>query len=132
MVNHDVIVNGVNLSGATQRRPVVLQMNREDFPNAFLSDLANTPPPAPVRTSGRPTLSSTEALTTAPSVAATLFQPVTRVVHLALVQLACESVGYPRVDPKRVLSAGLVIRRIPRLCTVSQLGDPPWSASRSK
>ena len=129
MVKHDVIVSGVNLSGATQSRPVLLQMNREDFPNAFLSDLATTPaPPASVRASGKFTLSSTQALTTAPSVATTLFQPVTRVVHLALVQLACESVGYPRVDPKRVLSAGLVIRRIPRLGTVSQLGEPPSSA----
>jgi len=52
MVNHDVVVNGVNLAGATQSRPVLLQMNREDFPNAFLSDLANTPPPAPVAMRG--------------------------------------------------------------------------------
>ncbi len=30
-----------------------------------------------------------------------------------MVELACESPGYPRVDPARVLSAGLVLRRVP-------------------
>ena len=33
--------------------------------------------------------------------------------HLALVQLNCQSVGFPRLDPKRIESAGLVIRRVP-------------------
>jgi hypothetical protein len=129
MVKHDVAVKGVDLCGATQSQPVLLQMNREDFPAAFLRDLATIPtPPASPLSSAQTRLSRKHAMTTAPSIPATLFQPVTRVVHLALVQLACESVGSPRLDPKRVLSAGLVIRRIPRLGTLTQFSVPQSAA----
>ncbi len=40
MVRHDIVVSGVQLTGGPPlNKPVVLQMNREDFPNAFLRDL---------------------------------------------------------------------------------------------
>ncbi len=69
-------------------------------------------------------------MTAGPSVPGTLYQPVARVVHVAMVQLACESVGYPRLDPKRVLSAGLVIRRVPRTGGVSELSEAPERRGR--
>ncbi len=119
MVKHDILVQGVQLSGATQSKPVVLQMNSEDFPAAFLRDLGAV---------GQASLSSARAVATTPSTAATLFQPVTRVTHLAVAQLSCESVGFPRVDPARVVSAGLVIRRVPRTGGVSELSKPAASA----
>ncbi len=119
MVKHDILVQGVPLSGVPQTKPIVLQMNREDFPNAFLRDLSAL---------GKTPLSSTQTVMTAPSIAATLYQPVTRVAHVALAELSCQSVGYPRVDPTRVISAGLVIRRIPRTGGVSELSKPPASA----
>lgn len=104
MVSHDISVQGVGLNGQTQTKPVLLQMNDDDFPNAFLRDLGAM---------ASASLSSTVSLATSPTSSVTLYQPVTRVLHLALVQLACESPGYPRLDPARVLSAGLVIRQIP-------------------
>lgn len=119
MVMHEVDVSGVQLSGATQAKPVVLQMNREDFPGAFLRDLAAT---------GKPQLSSTQTVVATASVSGTLYQPVARVVHVALVELSCKTVGYPRLDPTRVVSAGLVIRRVPRTNGISELSKPPASA----
>jgi hypothetical protein len=104
MVKHDICVQGVGLNGVTQAKPVLLQMNDDDFPNASLRDL---------EAMGTASLSSTTSLAAPPSSTLTLYQPVTRVLHLGLVQLACESPGYPRLDPKRVLSAGLVIRQAP-------------------
>ncbi len=41
-----------------------------------------------------------------------LFQPVHHVLNIALLDLACEIPGDPRLDPRKVLSAGLVIRRV--------------------
>ena len=41
-----------------------------------------------------------------------LFQPVHRIFHVALLELVCDTFGEPRFDPKRIDSAGLVIRRI--------------------
>jgi hypothetical protein len=120
MVKHDISVQGIGLNGVAHSKPVLLQMNDDDFPNAFLRDLSVMPPPPPP--TGTPNgnaaaaampLSSTQALATSPNVPVTLYQPVTRVTHLALVQLSCESPGFPRLDPKRVQSAGLVIRQVP-------------------
>jgi hypothetical protein len=72
-------------------------------------------------------------LPTDPANAVTLFQPVQRVTHVVLVQLACESVGYPRLDPRRVESAGVVIRRVPLSDGFNNLaGLPsPWITDSS-
>jgi hypothetical protein len=116
MVKLDVVARGINLAGLAQSKPVLLQMDNEDFPNAFLRDLGAL---------GQSPLSSTQALPTAPAVPVTLYQPVTRVVHLAMVELHCESLGFPRLCPLRVDSAGLVIRRVPRTNGVNDLSKPP-------
>ncbi|MGO4881154.1 MAG: hypothetical protein ACLP59_10070 [Bryobacteraceae bacterium] len=109
MVKHNIRVQGVDLQGVTHHRPALLQMNDNDFPNAFLRDLSAMNQ-LELR---RKVLSSAKHLPASANSAVTLYQPVTRVVHLAMVQLACESPGYPRLDPARVVSAGLVIRRVP-------------------
>ena len=41
-----------------------------------------------------------------------LYQPVQRQFHLALVEAWCETAGTPRLDPARVDSAGIVVRRV--------------------
>ncbi len=41
-----------------------------------------------------------------------LYQPVHRLFHVVLVDAACTGPGEPRLDPKRVEKAGLVIRRV--------------------
>ncbi len=116
MVKHEISVSGVSLAGMEQTKPVLLQINDDEFPKGFLQELAAIPPPT--TGAGTVALATTQQrrtmqLTTNPAVATTLYQPVQRVTHLALVQLNCESVGYPRLDPKRVISAGMVIRRVP-------------------
>jgi hypothetical protein len=124
MVTHDITVDGITLKGRVQPLPALLQMNDDDFPKAFLQDLRSMTQPPPPVVAARPhrplqqrildvnQLSSATVLPTA-GTSITLYQPVSRVVHVVLVQLSCESPGYPRVDPTRVLSAGLVIRQIP-------------------
>jgi hypothetical protein len=114
MVKQKIVVQGVNLAGITQDKPVLLQMNDDDFPNAFLRDLGAIGQTAP--------LSSTAVMPTGTANPVTLFQPVTRVFHLALMQLSCEAPGFPRLDPGRVLSSGLVIRQVPLS------GGPPPAA----
>ena len=124
MVNdHQIDITGAPFAlpagAAAPSKPVVLQMNREDFPNAFLRDLKNI--------AARP-LSSTTVVPATASVPGTLYQPVAQVVHVAVVQLNCHTVGSPRLDPTKVLSAGLVVRRIPRIGGIPQLSDPPDTA----
>jgi hypothetical protein len=43
-----------------------------------------------------------------------LYQPIHRVFHLAVVEASCKTFGEPRLDPRKVESAGLVVRRIAR------------------
>lgn len=43
-----------------------------------------------------------------------LFQPIQRQFNLALMEARCDTPGEPRIDPKRVDSAGMVIRRLVR------------------
>ena len=100
MVNHDILVQGVSMTGTEQKKPVILQMHDDDFPGRFLQDLAS-PNATPI--------SSTSVVNTASQ---PLYQPVQRMLTVALVDLNCNSLGYPRVDPTRILSAGLVIRRV--------------------
>ena len=75
-------------------------MRDDDFPGRFLQDLASR---------GQPQVSSA-VVAGIPS--DPLYQPVQRMTHVAMVQIACKSLGYPRLDPRRVVSAGIVIRRV--------------------
>ena len=107
MVVHEILVDGVGLEAplgtfhtADIEAPVILTMHDDDFPGRFLQDLASR---------GHPHVSSA---CVADIPADPLFQPVQRMTHVAMVQITCNSLGYPRLDPKRVASAGVVIRRI--------------------
>ena len=110
---HDILVAGTSLAGPTgHSNPVILQMHDDDFPAHFLQDLLTQGSPA---TSSTPPVSSAQPVTVqAPLKHALLFQPVQRMLSVALVDLNCNSPGFPRVDPTRVLSAGMVVRRVAR------------------
>ena len=43
-----------------------------------------------------------------------LYQPIQRQFHLAVMEARCDTPGRPRIDPKRIEGAGLVIRRLAR------------------
>jgi hypothetical protein len=113
MVRHIINVLGVGLSGVPESKPALLQVNDDEFPTAFLRDLGAI---------GKMPLSSMHVVTANSGAQPTLYQPVSRVVHLAVAQLSCGSPGMPRLDPVRVVSAGLVIRRVPLA------GGPPAAA----
>ncbi len=118
MVGHDIQVHGVDMGGNAQMKPVLLQMNDDDFPVRFLRDLAS-PSLTPI--------SSATGVTTPPPPQPAyplLFQPVQRMLNVAMVKLNCNTLGCPRVDPRRILSAGVVIRRAYRWPGVN--GNPPW------
>lgn len=107
MVAHEILVDGVGLEaprGTFQTAhidaPVILTMHNDDFPGRFLQDLASR---------GQPQVSSAVV---AGIPADPLYQPVQRMTHVAMVQIACKTLGYPRLDPRRVVSAGIVIRRV--------------------
>ena len=114
--SHEVLVQGVSLTGQAQPAPALLQMNDDDFPARFMTDLSTKSV-----TAG----STVTPLVTSPATPVTLYQPVQRLLNVALLQLACQSVTFPRLDPTRVDSAGLVIRRVPRAADgTDQLNDP--------
>jgi hypothetical protein len=120
MVKHDILVRGVDLTGTENKKPVLLQMNDDDFPARFMQDLSSP---------GKPPISSAAVVDgnrlPVPEAVfelgkrrhgiqpqyATLYQPVQRILHVAMADLKCNTLMYPRVDPTRVLSAGLVVRR---------------------
>ena len=103
MVGHEISVQGVDLLGLERKRPVILQMNDDDFPARFLQDLASQE---------QPKISSAVVLNTQPLM---LYQPVQRMLNVAIVDLNCDSLCSPRLDPKRIVSAGVVIRRVYRV-----------------
>ncbi len=103
MVKHVAVVRGVGIEGRQQVRPALLSMQDTDFPARAFADFGR---PVPER------ISSAAAATAGTDGYIHLLQPVQRRVNLAVIHLACEAVGYPRLDPRRVLSAGVVIRRV--------------------
>jgi hypothetical protein len=122
MVSHELNVQGVSMTGVAQNTPALLQMNDNDFPAQFTAGLGALAPQ---------TGSSVTTLATSPFSPVTLYQPVQRIVHLALLQLTCNTVGTPRLDPARIESAGVVIRRIVRKNGVDDLAAPPSAWMKS-
>lgn len=104
MVEHITVIRGVGLEGRLSPRPVLVGMQDTDFPDRFFRDLGK-PPESRVSSAG-PVKHSSDGYIH-------LLQPVQRRLQVAMINLACEALGFPRLDPKKVLSAGLVIRRIP-------------------
>jgi len=104
MVTHEIAVRGVTIAGSRVMRPVLVGMPDGDFPVRFFGDLGTA--------AGARTSAATEVPVQAGGFAH-LLQPVQRRLQVALIDLTCQTVGMPRVDPMRVESAGVVIRRVP-------------------
>jgi hypothetical protein len=111
MVGHNVLVRGMSLEGMPQPQPVLLGMRDTDFPARLFADLGRN---------ASERLSTAKVMTRADDGYLHLLQPVQRMLQLAMINLACDTVGQPRIDPQRIESAGLVIRRIPQ--TSHQVG----------
>jgi hypothetical protein len=115
MVKHDIVVRGTDFADTQDlKAPVILQMHDDDFPARFLQDLLTKANP-PISSVAAPTVSS--LVSGSPPVTVTspvLFQPVQRMLNVALIKMNCHALDMPRLDPTRVLSAGLVVRRVAR------------------
>jgi hypothetical protein len=102
---HPVMLRGVSALKAGAA-PVLLERTDEDFIEAILAQLPTD--------QGRLALAATamHPPVKGPGGALKLYRPVHRTFHVVLVEVSCDIVGRPRLDPARIESAGLVIRRI--------------------
>jgi len=103
MVEHVAVIRGVGLEGRLQTRPALVSMHDTDFPERFFGDLGRA---------AQDRVSSAEATGRSRDGTIHLLQPVQRRIQVAMINLACEAVGYPRLDPQRIVGAGLVVRRV--------------------
>ena len=106
MVDHATILRGAGFAGRGAA-PVILQRTDQEFVAGVLDQLG--------REDGRRELQRTSlAATREADGTLKLFQPVHRTFHLAVLEVACDTPGQPRLDPRKIDSAGLVIRRVAR------------------
>lgn len=84
--------------------PALLKRSDQEFVPALLAEVRSE--------AGRARAGASVAADRTAGVGLRLFQPVHRVFHLAVVEALCDEIGQPRVDPKRIESSGLVVRRV--------------------
>jgi hypothetical protein len=84
--------------------PSLLKRSDQEFVPALLAEVRSD--------EGRTRARATVAGDREAGVGLRLWQPVHRIFHLAVVEALCDELGSPRVDPKRIESAGLVVRRV--------------------
>lgn len=109
MVNHPIRLRGPRHfptnPGVLTDGPLLLQRTDPDFINAIWAELKQ----------GRNAIAPTLAQTLMPDGKLKLFQPIHRTFHVVLLEAVCDPYGtteiQPRLDPKKIESAGLVLRR---------------------
>ncbi|MDB5801313.1 MAG: hypothetical protein JWL63_2252 [Rhodocyclales bacterium] len=99
-------------------KPAILQRSDEDFIESTLDDLRTS--------NGRQGLKALRAQATNANGVLKLFQPIQRQFHVALIESWCSTPGEPRVDPAKVASAGMVLRRL------STAGHEGWMRSKGR
>jgi len=104
MVNHRVELRAPKLFGGEGERPTLLERSDRRFMQNVMAEL------------GDPTRHDRVCATLVGERKGGgfhLYQPVHRVFHLAVVSAICANMpGKPRVDPLRIESAGLVVRKV--------------------
>jgi hypothetical protein len=102
MVAHEIAVQAFG-SRAEGAPLTIVERSDEDFVAGLIADLATE--------AGRDGLARRGPARGAGGTLE-LFQPVHRAFNLALLELFCREPGLPRLDPRRVESSGLVVRRV--------------------
>jgi len=107
MVAHSVLLRSASFEGAAEKQLILARTDQEFIP-AILDELA--------RPGGTADLLRTRVTTrtTDNNKVLKLFQPVQRTFNVALFEVMCDVPGRPRLDPARIESAGLVMRRVRR------------------
>jgi hypothetical protein len=103
MMKHDIVISaprGIRNSPA----PAILQRSDSDFIDAVMEEFKTD--------SGRASLQGSLAQARAAGNILKLFQPIQRQFHLAMIEIWCDTPGTPRLDPARIDSAGMVLRRL--------------------
>lgn len=106
MVGHATILKGAALAGGgrgVRLPPTILRLDRTDFVPHLLGELQSA--------QGRARLEGAVQDRPDPQIPVKLEQPVHRAFNLVLADALCLVPGEPRVDPGKIESAGLVIRR---------------------
>lgn len=103
MVSHPIALRGLSLNGSGAA-VTLLERTEQEFVAATLDDLARNPRDGAIADHSPTTRNADNSLK--------LFQPVHRTFNLALLEVFCQTPGSPRLDPAKIDSAGLVIRRV--------------------
>ena len=112
-MHHDVLIGAPRdiaaprAAGAASA-PAIVQRQDDDFVDTTLAQLRD----ASGRAALRGMLSAARSTPRGGSSSLKLFQPIQRQFHIALLEAWCDTPGSPRVDPARIASAGMVLRRI--------------------
>lgn len=104
MVTEKIILRGLRIGGGDDRPTIVERIDQEFIP-AVLEELRL----------GGESLSDIQTSVVSPRHAGgglKLFQPVQRTFNVVLLEALCDSFGFPRVDPERIVGAGFVVRRL--------------------
>lgn len=104
MVDDPVIVRGLSVARGGGGAPTILQRTDQEFIPAILDELSSA--------GGLQKAVASVATDRHKDGVLKLFQPVHRTFYVAIVEVACDTIGNPRLDPAKIESAGLVVRRI--------------------
>lgn len=104
--HHRSVLRGAQTArpGDHGARPVLLELEQEDFLPRLLAELA-TP-------EGYRRLLARRAGAGADGDGLRLYQPVHRVAHVVLVEAVCDQPGDPPLARRRIAGAGMVVRRV--------------------
>lgn len=103
---------------AENQQPLIIERADDDFVDGTLATLqkgVNALLPFRAQDRATPTAAAPSRLK--------LYQPVHRTFHLALFDVACDTLMTPRLDPRRIVEAGMVVRRIEKGGRVLAWGD---------
>lgn len=101
--HHETTLRGA-WSPDTAKGPLLIQRTDEDFVTALLGEMDSA--------DAETTVTAQRLQPAAGQNYLRLFQPVHRTFTLALLEARCEVFGFPRLDPRKIESAGLVVRRV--------------------
>lgn len=113
MVKHQVILRGYGAAkNARVEPPLIVRRGESEFVPALLADLQRgadktallQSSAADSRALAKPVQSITDCRF--------LYQPVHRAFNLVVVEAVCERPGFPRLNPRDIVSAGFVVRRV--------------------